>query len=281
MYRELERRGGEGRKFKGYHVVFVAVLVGVGTGVASYFAKSCSAPSPVASSCRPVSFVSVADVVPNILIDARYASNHNFMGRRAKGYNDPLCLLTRPAATALALVQQDAEALGFTLKTYDCYRPQRAVDDFVQWSSNAFDVLTKEEFYSTLNKSDLFPQYIAFKSGHSRGSTLDLTLVALPANNQSQYLPGQPLTPCFAPLGQRFEDNSIDMGCGFDCFDAIAHTNSSLVGPEQHTNRMLLLRLMQDRGFVNYQAEFWHFTLSAEPYPDTYFDFPVSNECTN
>ena len=112
---------------------------------------------------------------------------HNFIGRRIEGYNSASCVLTKTAIAALAKVQIDANVLGYTLKVYDCYRPQRAVDDFVIWANNSLDVLTKLEFYPTLNKSDLFPDYIATKSGHSRGSTVDLTLVSLPVNGMIVY----------------------------------------------------------------------------------------------
>ncbi|WP_242545868.1 M15 family metallopeptidase [Amycolatopsis sp. MtRt-6] len=148
---------------------------------------------------------------------------------------------------------------GYTLKVYDCYRPQRAVDHFVRWT-----------------KVRLFADgYIAEKSGHSRGSTVDLTLVRIPPPAQRLYVPGEPLVPCFAPRDQRFPDNTVDMGTGYDCFDPLAHTdNPAITGAaRQHRD---LLRSTMAAGFRNLPEEWWHFTLNGEPFPDTYFDFPVS-----
>lgn len=178
----------------------------------------------------PDSFVFLEDVDSTILQEIRYYSTHNFMGRRVEGYNTPSCILTKEAAQALKFVQSNAIELGYTLKVYDCYRPQQAVDDFVSWSSNTMDLLMKEEFYPTLDKLELFPDYIATKSGHTRGSTLDLTLVPLPIPSQDVYSPGQPLVNCFASVDERFHDNTIDMGTGFDCLSTYANTDTDLVG---------------------------------------------------
>ena len=180
------------------------------------------------SDCLPSTFDFLSNVVPSILQDIRYYTAHNFVGRRIEGYNSPSCLLTKSSINNLRRVQEKALVLGYTLKVYDCYRPQRAVNDFVNWANNTLDILTKTEFYPTLDKStDLFPEYIATKSGHSRGSTIDLTLVRLPAKEQELYLPGQELVPCFENTEKRFRDNSIDMGTGFDCFSKLAHTNAT------------------------------------------------------
>jgi zinc D-Ala-D-Ala dipeptidase len=176
------------------------------------------------------SFVFLEDIDPTILQEIRYYTPHNFMGRRVEGYNAPSCVLTKEAANALKLVQSDALRLGYTLKVYDCYRPQQAVDEFVSWSYNTMDILMKDEFYPTLEKLELFPDYIATKSGHSRGSTLDLTLVPLPIPSQDVYSPGQPLVNCFASVDERFQDNTIDMGTGFDCLSPYANTDTDLVG---------------------------------------------------
>jgi D-alanyl-D-alanine dipeptidase len=180
-----------------------------------------------ASGCNPSGFVFLSDIDPTIIQDIRYYSPHNFMGRRVEGYNTPACILTLEAATALKKVQEEAIAEGYTLKVYDCYRPQRAVDDFVAWSNNSYDLITKAEFYPTLEKSELFPDYIATKSGHTRGSTVDLTLVQLPAKSQAVYLPGQPLIACFESYENRYQDNSIDMGTGYDCMCSLAHTDTT------------------------------------------------------
>jgi len=230
--------------------------------------------------CIPLGFSYLHDVDRSIVQDMRYYGPHNFMGRRVEGYNAPVCVLSTEAARALSLVQRKAEMFGKSLKVYDCYRPQRAVDDFVKWSNNPYDVLMKEEFYPTLDKADLFPNYIATKSGHTRGSTVDVTLVNLPLLDEVTYYPGQPLAPCDATLiDGRYEDTSLDFGTGFDCFSEVAATNSTAITDEQSELRQLLVDLMASQGFVNYAGEWWHFTLSPEPFPNVYFDFPIQMSC--
>ncbi|MBF6331146.1 M15 family metallopeptidase [Nocardia transvalensis] len=221
-------------------------------------------------------FVSIGDVDPTILVDARYYGDHNFIGTRIAGYEAPKCLLTRQAAAALAEVQRELRPMNLTLKTYDCYRPQRAVDQFVAWANNLDDVKMKKEFYPAVDKADLFRHgYIAEKSGHTRGSTVDLTIVALPAPAAEQYRAGDPLRECFLPADQRFRDESLDFGTGFDCFDPAAHTANPTTGGTQRALRALLADAMSDHGFKNLAEEWWHFTLRDEPFPNTYFDFPV------
>jgi D-alanyl-D-alanine dipeptidase len=216
-------------------------------------------------------------VDPTILQDIRYATNHNFVGRPVAGYLEPVCLLTRQAAEALHRVQVAANAQGYSLKVYDCYRPQQAVDDFVRWAADLGDQRMKSEFYPQENKSALFTDgYIGGPTAHSRGSTMDLTLVRDPAPTQPLYQPGATLVSCTAPAGQRFADSTVDMGTGFDCFDSLAHTDAAgIVGPARD-NRLELVRLMADQGFVNYAKEWWHYSLTSEPYPHTYFNFPVT-----
>ncbi|GAA2349175.1 M15 family metallopeptidase [Dactylosporangium salmoneum] len=232
--------------------------------------------SPSPSVKLPDGFVALSDVDSSILEDVRYATPHNFVGRVVNGYERPRCLLTRVAAEALHRVQQSAQARGYSLKVYDCYRPQRAVDDFVRWADNP-DQAMKAEFYPQVDKSQLFPDgYIGGPTAHSRGSTLDLTLVALPAAAQRAYRPGEPLVSCTSPAGQRFPDDTLDMGTGFDCFDPLAHTAAGGIDQRQRANRDLLVGLMADGGFTNYPKEWWHYTLDHEPFPDTYFDFPVA-----
>lgn len=225
----------------------------------------------------PAGFVALSDVDPTILQDIRYNTQHNFVGRPIAGYHEPLCILTRQAAEALHRVQTEAHARGYTLKVYDCYRPQRAVDDFVRWAQRLDDQRMKPEFYPRVDKSVLFDEgYIGGPTAHSRGSTMDLTLVAIPPRAQRPYVPGEPLVSCFAPEGQRFPDNTVDMGTGFDCFDSLAHTLDSRITRGAMDNRLLLKQLMKDGGFTNYANEWWHYTLAGEPYPHTYFDFPVA-----
>ncbi|GHE74297.1 M15 family metallopeptidase [Streptomyces sp. AC04842] len=225
----------------------------------------------------PRDFVALHSVDPTILHEIRYVTPHNFTGERIDGYRQPLCILTRPAAEALRTAQRRLLPQGYSLKVYDCYRPQRAVDHFVRWAEDLDDQTMKAEFYPNVDKTRLFADgYIAEKSGHSRGSTVDLTVVKLPARPTRPYRPGEPLTPCFAPQDERFPDNSVDMGTGYDCFDTLSHTLDPRITGEQRANRMLLKNTLEDLGFVNLAEEWWHYTFKPEAYPDTYFDFPVS-----
>ncbi len=250
-----------------------SILVLVSTAVALVGPPAAPAATPRA----PAVFVSLHDAVPSVIVEMRYQTPHNFIGRPIRGYEDPLCLLTRPAAAALARVQADVVRRGYTLKVYDCYRPQRAVDDFVAWGRRLRDQRMKAEFYPRVDKRRVFKEgYIAARSGHSRGSTLDLTLVKRPARAQHRYRRGERLTDCAAPAGARFDDNSIDMGTGYDCFDPLAHPFNGRVRGAQRRHRLLLRHAMYRHGFVGLATEWWHFTLRDEPFPDTFFDFPIS-----
>jgi D-alanyl-D-alanine dipeptidase len=201
---------------------------------------------------RPDMFVDVAGVVPGLIVEARYATAHNFVGVPIDGYDKPICYLTRPAAEALARVASDLEARGLLLKVYDCYRPTRAVAHFVRWARNLGDTRMKAEFYPHVEKNTLFRDgYIASRSGHSRGSTVDLTLV------------------------RRGDGVALDMGTPFDFFSPRSWPSDRQVGTEARANRMLLAQAMRRRGFAPYDKEWWHFTLRREPYPHSYFDFPV------
>ncbi|GGZ28334.1 D-alanyl-D-alanine dipeptidase [Streptomyces nitrosporeus] len=224
----------------------------------------------------PREFVDLRSVDPTVLTEMRYATAHTFMGEAVDGYRRPVCILTRPAAEALRTAQRRLVRQGYSLKVYDCYRPQRAVDHFVRWAKDLDDQVMKGEFYPRVDKSRLFADgYIAEKSGHSRGSTVDLTLVRLPARPAGPYVPGEELVPCYAPRGERFPDSSVDMGTGYDCFDTLSHTDDPRIGGEQRANRQLLKGTLTDAGFVNLPEEWWHFTYRPETFPDTYFDFPV------
>ena len=200
---------------------------------------------------RCAGFVSVSDVIPDVLLDVRYYSTYNFVGERIDGYEAPLVLLTREAAEALALVNADLRRKGLRLVLYDGYRPQQAVDHFVRWAENE-DESMRPIFYPDVDKANLFTRgFIARRSGHSRGSTIDLTLL----DEKSGSL--------------------LDMGGPFDFFGELSHPDSPAVTPQQHENRWLLRDAMLARGFKPLSTEWWHFTLVDEPYPDTYFDFPV------
>ncbi|MFS8203456.1 M15 family metallopeptidase [Streptomyces sp. CWNU-52B] len=251
--------------------VFAALLAVTATSATSATAGAATGPK------APEDFVALASVDRTIIQEIRYLTPHNFVGEPVDGYRQPLCILTRPAAEALHKAQRQLRARGYSLKVYDCYRPQRAVDHFVRWAEDLDDQGMKGEFYPNVDKTRLFEDgYIAEKSGHSRGSTMDLTLVKLPATPTRPYVPGEPLTPCFGPRSERFPDNSVDMGTGYDCFDTLSHTLDPRVRGQQRVNRLLLKDTLEGLGLVNLAEEWWHFTLGSEAYPDTYFDFPVS-----
>ena len=208
---------------------------------------------PVAAAqTRPASFVDVATVVPNFVVDMRYLGPDNFVGRPIDGYEKPICYLTREAAAALANVARDLEAQGLAIKAFDCYRPVRAVAHFVRWARDLRDQARKAEYYPHVDKRHLFRDgYIAARSGHSRGSTMDITLV------------------------RRDGGKELDMGTPFDFFSPRSAPSDRSVSAQAQANRRLLADAMRRRGFTPYKQEWWHFTLHKEPYPDTYFDFPV------
>lgn len=238
----------------------------------SSYAGSSAAP-PTA----PPEFVALRDVDPTIVEEIRYATPHNFMGERVDAYRAPMCLLTRPAAQALARAQAVLRPQGLTLKVYDCYRPQTAVDHFVRWAQDVPDQTMKSEFYPQVDKSRLFEDgYIAEKSGHSRGSTVDLTVQPIAGPPVPAPHAPHPAGSCIGPREQRVPDKSLDMGTSYDCFDVLSHTANPAVTGEQRRNRDLLVNVLAAQGFANYENEWWHFTHQPELFPKTYFDFPVS-----
>ena len=224
---------------------------------------------------RPRDIVDLGRAIPAMQFDIRYFSSHNFVGRRIHGYDEPACLLTEAAASALKNVEAKLLPMGLTLKAYDCYRPQGAVDDFVHWAADPSATQMKAEFYASVPKDRLFDEgYIAAHSGHSRASTIDLTIVPLGSaiprvDNQA------PLANCTAPAAARVPDNSLDFGTGYDCFSEASHPSFQDIPAQAKANRLLLQSLMIDAGFAPLDTEWWHFTLKNEPYPTTYFDFPV------
>ena len=217
-------------------------------------------------------FVTITDVVPDAILEIRYYSTYNFVGARIDGYLQPTALLTRQAADSLRAVSDDLKALGYRIKIFDAYRPQMGVDHFVRWAANIADTLMKPYFYPDLDKSVLFEQeYIMEKSGHTRGSTVDLTLFDMATERE------------------------VDMGATFDWFGPESHpdfcgnpetgeyTGDNSASPtgrsiteEQFNNRMILRNAMVRHGFKTLDSEWWHFTLKDEPFPDTYFTFPVN-----
>lgn len=196
-------------------------------------------------------FVDLSEVISGIGTDIRYATAHNLTGHPLAGYLAPKALATREAAAALAAAFQKARRLGYGMLVYDAYRPQKAVDDFVVWSREAETGATKAEFYPELEKKALFPMgYIAERSGHSRGSTIDLTLTDAAG----------------APL---------DMGTCFDFMSERSHHGAAGLTREQNRNRIVLCDIMTRAGFIPYENEWWHYRLRNEPYPDTYFDCDI------
>jgi len=205
----------------------------------------------------PPEFVDAATVVDGLVVDMRYFGTDNFVGRRIDGYEAPRCLLARPAAAALSAVQRDLAQRGFGLKVLDCYRPARAVAHFVRWARDAADMARKADYYPDIDKRNLFRLgYIAEHSGHSRGSTVDLTLV---------HRAG----------GEGDRDNNPNMGTPFDFFSPKSWPGDISVGETARRNRALLAAAMARGGFRAYSKEWWHFTLRNEPFPARYFDFPV------
>ncbi|MBP3234403.1 MAG: M15 family metallopeptidase [Eubacterium sp.] len=200
-------------------------------------------------------FVLLSEAVPDAILEIRYYSTYNFVGDRIDGYEEPVALLTSEAAEKLEEVSKELKEKGYRLKIYDAYRPQMAVTNFVKWAEDVDDTRMKDYFYPELDKSVLFDQgYIAEHSGHSRGSTLDLTLFDMRTEKE------------------------VDMGGTFDYFGELSHPDYKDITEEQYNNRMILREAMMNHGFKPLEEEWWHFTLENEPYPDTYFTFPVSED---
>ncbi len=200
----------------------------------------------------PGQFSYVQKVIPDAVLDIRYFGNDNFTGRPVPGYEKPLAILTTKAASALLQVQEGLKKSGLGIKIFDAYRPQMAVDHFESWAKVLDDTLTKRKFYPDVDKRDLFKlNYIASRSGHTRGSTVDLTLIRLQTGEE------------------------LDMGSHYDFFGNISHHAYGGISASQKANRELLRNIMARHGFRDYKEEWWHYTLADEPYPDTYFNFKV------
>lgn len=223
----------------------------------------------------PPNFVYLSKFAPSIQQEIRYAGYYNFVGRPIKGYYKATCILTQKAAARLANIQKKAHKQGYSLKVYDCYRPQRAVDDFYRWSRNR-KTRMKREFYPREAKKNLFKKgYIAKYSGHSRGSTVDVTLVKLSQKANTTPRSSTRMKACYLSYKYRNHDNSIDMGSNYDCLDRSAHRLYPSIAKKAKINRSLLRRLMLNNGFYPYAKEWWHFTLRNEPFKRQYFNFPV------
>ena len=234
--------------------------------------SGCRQPRSICPEEDSSQFVNIAEVIPDVILEIRYYSTYNFVGARIDGYEQPTALLTRAAAVSLKAVSDEVLRMGYRLKIYDAYRPQCAVDHFVRWSQNPSDTCMKRYFYPMLDKPVLFEQnYIMAKSGHTRGSTVDLTLFDMTTEKE------------------------VDMGGTFDWFGEESHPDYCGTNPDrrlypeigkytsdgsglseaQYNNRMLLRDVMLRHGFKPIDSEWWHFTLRNEPFPDTYFTFPV------
>lgn len=237
-------------------IISIAVCVIVCTGLLLYN-------NTKKTSDGSENFVVITDVIPDAILEIRYHSTFNFVGTRVDGYLEPTALMTRQSADSLKVVSDEMKAKGYRLKIYDAYRPQCAVDHFVRWAQNPSDTLTKRYFYPMLEKPVLFEQnYILSRSGHTRGSTVDLTLF------------------------DEATGKEVDMGGVFDWFGNESHPDfcgnpdtgeytGGILTEEQFRNRMLLREVMLRHGFMPIDSEWWHFTLANEPFPDTYFTFPV------
>jgi D-alanyl-D-alanine dipeptidase len=194
----------------------------------------------------------VDEFIPDAILEVRYYSTDNFVGSRVDGYLAPKVILTIEAVRALAAVADELSQQGLALKIFDGYRPQQAVNHFIRWVADGEDEKMKDKYYPEVDKKDLFSLgYIAKKSGHSRGSTVDLTLIDIDTGEE------------------------LDMGSGFDYFGEISHRNTDMINEQQRQNRVILREVMEKYGFGAYSGEWWHYTLKNEPYPDTYYDFPV------
>lgn len=223
------------------------------------------------SVCLPKGFVYLHDIDPSIAQDMRYSSTYNFVGRPIKGYQAPTCILTEKAALRLKKIQKQLLKKQLSLKVYDCYRPVQAVKDFLHWSHDD-DKSMKKVFYPREKKSQLFKRgYIAKYSGHSRGSTVDLTIISNESTDNIDEKRRQ--LACFKKSRRR--DNSLDMGTNFDCLDTLSYFRSATINKDAQENRRYLRYIMGQGGFRPYSKEWWHFTLRQEPYPRTYFSFPV------
>ena len=197
-------------------------------------------------------FIDLKEEIEDIIPDIRYYSSYNFVGERIDGYQEPLALMSKEAALKLKEAADEFRKDGYLIKVYDAYRPQIAVDHFIRWASDPDDERMKEYFYPEVNKDELFEKgYIAQHSSHSRGSTIDLTLYDI--ENKMD----------------------IDVGSCFDYFGEISHANYKGISDEQYRNRIYLKKVMMKHDFEGIEEEWWHFTLKDEPYPDTYFTFPV------
>ncbi|MCL2009447.1 MAG: M15 family metallopeptidase [Synergistaceae bacterium] len=239
------------RKDRRFTVLMLAVLSLV-SFLPAGFLKAHTAYAAQEAPALPDGFAYVTDVMPDAILEIRYYSTYNFLGVRVDDYMSPVAILSVRAADALKQAGDSLREQGYAVKIFDAYRPQGAVDHFMRWAKDESDVLTKEYFYPDVEKSRLIPDgYIAERSGHSRGSTVDLTIVDMRTGKE------------------------VDMGSPFDFFGLESHHGTNLITDEQASNRLILKNAMEKAGFRPYDEEWWHYTLIDEPFPDTYFKFQV------
>jgi D-alanyl-D-alanine dipeptidase len=222
----------------------------------------------------PAGFVYIKDIDPTIIENLRYFSSENFVGRKIEGYLANRVILTKEAAEALAKVQRELIQEGYSIVVYDAYRPQRAVNSIIEWSSDATDQIAKTRYYPSIDKADIFKlNYIAKQSGHSRGSTVDLSIIKIgsplkPIELEERQLRNGKIVPFL-------DDGTLDMGTSFDLFNEASHHDNDLIDTKFMKRRNYLREIMKENGFSEYKKEWWHYTLKDEPFPETYFDFPV------
>jgi len=246
-----------------------------GGGIAAAIVFAAMTQAAAAQRALPAGFVYLRAVDPTIAQDIRYAGSDNFVGRPLPGYDAAECILRRDVAAALKRVQADLSASGLSLKVYDCYRPIRAVRAMAAWVNDGRSEAATKRFFPKLAKSSLLRAgYIASRSRHSSGTTIDLTLMRAGAAPAAAFEPTAAYGPCTAPLAQRSPDNPVDMGTSFDCFDAASYTASAAIGAEQRRWRRALLEAMRKQGFANYDHEWWHFSYAGSAGAPAY-DFPI------
>lgn len=220
-------------------------------------------------------FVDLLEVDPTIHVEMRYSGNHNFIGRPVKGYEVNKCLLLKDVALALTQVQDELSEMSLGLKIYDCYRPQMAVNEFVEWAGDFSDQKMKVEFYPHEDKTLLIKNgYIASRSGHSRGNSVDLTIIA-PSAPSPEVFSEEIQRDCTELYEKRYHDDSLDMGTGFDCFDIRSHTLNDAIDKQAIKNRLLLKAVMEKHGFSNYRKEWWHYTYIDPEIKSIFYNFPI------
>lgn len=241
----------------------------------SMFVKLCYS---IPQEARDKGFVYLSEIDPTILVSLRYYGNENFVGKPVDGYKQPVVIMTRQAAQALKQAHEVVKKDGYRLVVYDAYRPQQAVNHFVRWGADVADKAKENQYYPRVAKDQVFDLgYVAKRSGHSRGSTVDLTIIK--EGDKLHDVIEHERCLCDGYTIKYLDDGTVDMGSSFDMFDDVSHSDSKLISQECQQRRDYLKKVMQDCGFNNIKEEWWHFTLKNEPYPankdESYFNFPI------